>query len=279
MDSLSKENLFDWEKIESEEHDGLYKKSLPFDCKSYKIDPVHIIWWEDYCYKKGRRKDRGNRTKRVFQLINLQEIKGKKILDVGCGNGQYSVFFALMGAEVYGFDISPIGISVAKKMAELNHVNNRCHFSVQNASKMNFLDNFFDIVLYHEVLHHAIKYQGVKEETFRIVKKGGMVICAESLDGNFLFRIARFFTMRGKEAMGDVMLTIPLLKNFVEGYTEYQIELTSLVFMSKRFFINWLWFPPIRWFLCLAKKTDDVLLLSVPFLRQYCGECILIAKK
>ena len=55
----------EWEQIETKEHDLVYQDSLPFDSKTYDIDVQHVIWWEDYCYKKGRRKDRGHRTKRL----------------------------------------------------------------------------------------------------------------------------------------------------------------------------------------------------------------------
>ena len=269
-----------WEQIEREEHDLHYKDSLPFDSKTYEIDVRHVIWWEDYCYKKGRRKDRGHRTKRIFELINLEELKGKTILDVGCGNGQYSVFFALIGANVYGIDITPVGIEVSRKIAKINDVAERCHFSIQNAANMNFADSTFDIVIMHEVLHHAIKYPGVREEVLRVLKNDGIFICAEGLDGNPLFRLGRFFTMRGKEAKGDVVLTLSDLEEFAKkDFSDHQIELMSLLFMSKRIFRDVLDFPPIRWFLYILKKTDDILLFLFPVLRKYCGEVILVARK
>lgn len=269
----------EWERIETQEHDQLYRDSLPFDSKTYKIDPQHVIWWEDYCYKKGRRKDRGHRTKRVFDLMNLRKLAGKTILDVGCGNGQYSVFFALLGANTYGIDITPVGIEVANKIAEVNDVADQCHFSVQNAAAMNYANDTFDIVVLHEVLHHAIKYPGVREEVRRVLKNYGMVICAESLDGNPLFRLGRVFTMRGMEARGDVVLTLADLEDFAAGFSDHRIELMSLLFMSKRIFGNALTFPPIRWLLYLLKKTDDALLRIAPGLTKYCGEAVLVAVK
>lgn len=244
----------EWERIESEEHDIHYMDSRPFDSKTYEIDVQHVIWWEDYCYKKGRRKDRGHRTKRIFELLNLEELKGKTILDVGCGNGQYSVFFALLGANVYGIDISQMGIEVAERIAKANGVAELCHFSIQNAANMNYPDDTFDIVIMHEVLHHAIKYPKVKEEVLRVLKNDGIFISAESIHGNFLFKVGRFFTMRGKEAKGDIVMTLSDLEEFAKGFSNYQIELMSFLFMSKRIFRDVLFVPPFRWFLHFLKK-------------------------
>lgn len=268
-----------WEEIEKNEHNHIYQDSRPFSLNTYEINVEHVLWWEDYCYKKGRRKDRGHRTRRVFELINLSGLKGKKILDAGCGNGQYSVFLALFGADVYGIDISPVGIEVAGKIAVINKVADHCHFSSQSLAGMNFADNSFDIVLMHEVLHHAIKYPGVPEEIFRVLKKDGLLICAESLDGNIFFSFGRIFTMRGKEAKGDVVLTLSDIKEFAENFSEYRIELMSLLFMSKRIFKDMLDFPPIRWLLYVLKKADDLLFVLFPGLKKYCGEAILVAKK
>lgn len=279
MKDFKKLSMQEWEDIEREEHDEQYRDSLPFDSKDYRIDPEHVIWYEDYCYKKGRRRDRGHRTKRVFELMDIRHLHGKKVLDIGCGNGQYAVLFALLGAEAYGFDLSPVGVEVGKRMAAENGVLDNCHFSVQNAADMDYPDDFFDVVLFHEVLHHAIKYEGVREETYRIVKKGGLVICAEGLRGNALLKLGRFFTMRGQEAKGDTELTLKDLESFASDYREHKIELMSLLYMIKRVFRNYLEIAPVRWFLFLTKKLDDVLLSVFPPLRKYCGESVLVMKK
>lgn len=269
----------EWEGIEREEHDREYRDSLPFDFKSYRIDPQQVIWWEDYCYLPGRRKDRGHRTKRFFELVDLSTVKGKTIIDVGCGNGQYSVFFALLGATVYGCDISPVGIKAAKRMAEENGVSEHCHFSVQNIAHTDYADEQFDIVLFHETLHHAIKYPGVKEETLRILKPRGKVVCTEGLANNFIFRLGTLFTMHGKEAKGDMQLKLADFEEFSRGFSEQRIETMSFLFMSKRFFQNYLHIPLVRWFLKLLKRTDDTLLHALPSLCGYCGEIVLVLHK
>ena len=279
MSGLKNLTPAEWERIESEEHDAQYRDSRPFDFANYKIDPAHVIWWEDYCYKRGRRTDRGHRTKRVFELMGLDSLEGKTILDVGCGNGQYSVFFAMMGARVHAFDLSPVGVEIGKRTASENGVSDRCSFSVQNASKMDYPSNSFDIVVFHEVLHHAIKYPGVREETLRVLKKGGLMICAETLEGNPLLSLGRTISMRGQERKGDVILTLRDLNDFAQGFETEHFELMSLLFMAKRIFRNYLGFAPIRWLLFALKKTDDVLLKACPSLKQYCSECVLVLKK
>jgi SAM-dependent methyltransferase len=51
--------------------------------------------------------------KNVAKLI--EPIKGKKILDFGCGNGKFSVYLSQLGADVVGIDISAAQLEVARK--------------------------------------------------------------------------------------------------------------------------------------------------------------------
>lgn len=269
----------EWYKIESAEHDRIYEGSRPFNFEDYIIDIKKVLYYEDYCYKINRRVDRGHRTKRLFELIDLSSLRNKKVLDVGCGNGQYSVFFAMHGAEVCGIDISQVGIDTAKKIAQINNVGNKCMFSVSSISQTNFQDNYFDIIIFHEVLHHAIKYSNVKEETLRILKPGGYCYCAESLYGNAFFQMGRKISMHGEDNKGDIVLKLEDLHKFAKGFSEEKIELMSLLFMSKRIFVKLLFLSPIRLFLFLLKKADDCLFTIFPSLKKYCGEAILILKK
>jgi len=123
----------------AEMHDLDYANSFPFMSTSLRFDVKDVWHINDHCYKKGRY-IRGYRKRRLFELMDLENIKSKKVLDVGCGNGQHAVFFAMYGAEVYAFDISEIGVEIGRKTAKANGVSDRCHFSVQTVSNMDYED-------------------------------------------------------------------------------------------------------------------------------------------
>lgn len=269
-----------WEEIEREEHDRVYAgMPPPFDGPTLRIDPERVMVWEDYCYKAGARPDRGHRTRRLFELMDFENLAGKKLLDVGCGIGQYSVLFALKGAKVTAFDISPVGVERGRKLAKINGVEDKCHFEVANASSMPYEDASYDIVVFHEVLHHAIKYPNVREETLRVLKPGGRVVISETLRGNKLLSLARRISMSGEEAKGDVILELEDLRGFTKDFSAYHIEPMSLLFMLKRVFQSRTRNPLVRLLLHSIKKADDILLSAFPSLRHLCGECVMIMRK
>lgn len=53
-------------------------------------------------------------------------VKGKRVLDVGCGPGLYSVILAKAGADVVGVDFADEMIQIARSKAEEFGVQDRC---------------------------------------------------------------------------------------------------------------------------------------------------------
>lgn len=61
----------------------------------------------------------------------LQPLKGKKILDVGCGSGRFCIAFAKEGASnVVGVDFAKLMIDIAEELAKEEGVEKQCDFRV-----------------------------------------------------------------------------------------------------------------------------------------------------
>ena len=61
------------------------------------------------------------------ELKLLGNVKGKKILEIGCGGGQNSIVLAKWGAKPVGLDLSEVQIKHAQKLAKKEHVSVAFH--------------------------------------------------------------------------------------------------------------------------------------------------------
>jgi SAM-dependent methyltransferase len=52
------------------------------------------------------------------------------VLELACGRGRFSVWLARRGLEVWGVDVSPVAIGLARQLAERSGVGGRCRFDV-----------------------------------------------------------------------------------------------------------------------------------------------------
>lgn len=57
----------------------------------------------------------GREEMRATMIEALGDVRGKRILDAGCGTGAASEVLAILGAEVVGVDISPALIDIARE--------------------------------------------------------------------------------------------------------------------------------------------------------------------
>lgn len=62
-------------------------------------------------------------------LKECENIRGKRVLDIGCGSGRYCIDLAKMGAEkVVGVDLADTAIKMACSLADDNSVSESCSF-------------------------------------------------------------------------------------------------------------------------------------------------------
>ncbi len=112
-------------------------------------------------------------------LNEIMPLKGKRILDVGCGNGDTVLEIAKqVGSEgkVVGIDFSPEGIAKAKKKALELGLDKVTEFRVADAEKLPFEDNYFDAVVSECVVCLAPNKQKVLTEKTRVLKPDGKIV-------------------------------------------------------------------------------------------------------
>ncbi|WP_421655723.1 class I SAM-dependent methyltransferase [Leptothermofonsia sp. ETS-13] len=129
-----------------------------------------------------------------FILKQLGEVRGKYLLDLGCGAGENSVYFALKGAQCVAADYSPGMVEVALKLAEKNGVKVAGH--VVNAMAIDFPDNTFDIVYASNLLHHIPDPRLAIREMHRVLKPGGKACFWDPLKHNPIINVYRRMASR-----------------------------------------------------------------------------------
>jgi ubiquinone/menaquinone biosynthesis C-methylase UbiE len=114
-----------------------------------------------------------------YLLEDLGKINGK-VLDVGCGSGAFTeaVERHRPDLEVYGCDVSRKAIVTAKKES------GNILFSVCDAENLPFPDSSFDVVILKFVLEHVSEPKKVLQESYRVLKKGGIVHSITPLEGS-----------------------------------------------------------------------------------------------
>lgn len=129
----------------------------------------------------------------VHSIKVLGDIKGKKVLDYGCGNGALSVVLAKMGANVSGFDISEEAVRVSTTMAEYNGVGNVTNFKVASAYDSGFPDQSFDLIIGQAILHHLGDKETLARELNRLLKPGGKAVFFECFGDSLILERVRLF--------------------------------------------------------------------------------------
>ena len=124
-----------------------------------------------------------------FILKYLGSVEGKDLLDLGCGAGENSVYFATRGARCVAADYSPGMVEVALKLAQANGV--AVEGKVVNAMAIDFPDNTFDIVYASNLLHHIPEPAIAIQEAYRVLKPGGMFCFWDPLKHNPVINVYR----------------------------------------------------------------------------------------
>ncbi len=209
-------------------------------------------------------------AKRNEYFLNvIGDVRGKSILDVGCGNGELSVHFALNGAKVTSIDYSETAVQ--------NTLTNAAFHGVEvsamqlNAMEIYKLDQTFDLAVGIFILHHLEPFGEMVESLHKVIRQDGRGVFYENNSRN---KILMFFrnTVVGRFGVpkyGD--------------NTEYPFQYRELKMAESKFPNMRLTYPQFRFFSLLApyifkdnvtsdritRAMDRFIYKYLPFLNRY----------
>jgi ubiquinone/menaquinone biosynthesis C-methylase UbiE len=104
----------------------------------------------------------------------LGDVKGKQLLDAGCGEGYLARYYAKLGANVIGIDVSDALIEIGRKLTKEVEVD--VAFQVGDLCNLDMGDDTFDLILCNLVLLNIPCFQKGLSEFHRILKSGGVLV-------------------------------------------------------------------------------------------------------
>lgn len=106
----------------------------------------------------------------------LPNLKGKSILDLGCGDGNMSAYFMDNGAKrVYGIDISENMINEANKL----YADENRKFEVMKMEDISQINEKFDIVYSSLAFHYVEDFDKLLTDIHSLLNENGVLIFSQ----------------------------------------------------------------------------------------------------
>lgn len=229
-------------------------------------------------YRGPRYRKRFSKEYRFGLLGNLS---GKKVLDVGCGTGENAALFALLGAEVWGVDISANSIEVARRRVRLDGTAPRTTFVCGPIEQVDLDPDGFDVVWCSAFLHHVIdELRPILTRMVTWAKPRGLMVVSEPAVSSEALRVARsLFPVQTSGTPGERPLEVHELALIADHLLEPVIRPYLLLGRAVPFFLDdakgYERAPRSRRILADLLYGLDLALLSLPFARRLAGSVVM----
>jgi 2-polyprenyl-3-methyl-5-hydroxy-6-metoxy-1,4-benzoquinol methylase len=217
-----------------------------------------------------------------YILQQFGDVRGKRVLDYGCGAAEGGVYLAKQGASVVGVDVSPTMLETAQRLAKHHGVT--IETRLVTSEKIPADDREFDLIYGNGVLHH-VNQDLARPELARVMKDDGKGCFNEPLPYNPLINAYRRIAKEVRTP-DEKALTFADVERFRDSFgslTHREFWLTTLAVFLKFYLIERVdpnreryWkkiytdaarieplFSPLR-------RVDDWLLDRVPLLGRLC---------
>ena len=172
MDNLTErqERELEYHRDHAELHKGILEKPFSFDV----VTQDNRRWW--------------NAQWEMYTYLMSKDLRDKNVLVVGCGFGYDALYLSKCGANVKAFDLSPESLSIARELSVKEKLN--IEFQEMSAEKLKYNDNYFDVVVARDILHHVDIPESMSE-IIRVSKFGAIFCFNEIYSHSIAERVRR----------------------------------------------------------------------------------------
>jgi 2-polyprenyl-3-methyl-5-hydroxy-6-metoxy-1,4-benzoquinol methylase len=203
--------------------------------------------------------DTANPLEYAYYLLG--NVKGRSVLDYGCGAGENTLLLAARGARVTGVDISPELVGVARRRLETNRVG--ANLCIASGYDTGLPGKSMDVVFCISVLHH-LNVEQAGREVVRVLKPGGVVIVKEPVRDSPTYNFVRSLIpySRTENSKYERPLKKVELDAFARQFESEAERRFNLPFVP---FVRTIW-PQL---LAAAMRADRQVLKRVPSLEHF----------
>jgi ubiquinone/menaquinone biosynthesis C-methylase UbiE len=203
----------------------------------------------------------------------LGDLRGKHVLEYGCGLGHMATLLVRSGAHVTSFDLSRRSVQVTRQRVALNNDQAEAELAVAAGENLPFADESFDVIFGKAILHHLEADVGAGD-LYRVLKPGGKAVFTEPMGMNPILNFVRDYVWYPKKTPrgADHPLLYEDIHAWGARFREFQYREIELLSMLERGFGFKKHFPALR-------RADDLLLKHVPAVRRFCRYVIMFMQK
>lgn len=149
-------------------------------------------------------------------LLSFEHIKGKNIVEIGCGKGHFTKILVNGAKSLVCLDTNPSLISKAREEFPRERFK-QIEFFIASVNDLSvYSDESFDMVVFSYSFHETGDLHGSLKEAYRLIKKGGSIIIYEPKHSGQLCQFLISITERFSEEK-ELNEAQEIIKNFKCG--------------------------------------------------------------
>lgn len=204
------------------------------------------------------------------------DVRGRVVLDYGCGNGENTLPLVARGARVVAVDVSEDLLRLARRRLALHGLADRSAiFLAGSAHDLPLPDASVDAVMGIAILHH-LDLELAAREVHRVLRPGGVAVFQEPVRNSRLLAALRAMVPYRSEEVSDYErpLTDPELTRFGSRFTSAATRAFSLPFINLANVV-----PPLRRHILSLYKVDGAVLRRTRALDAFAGIRVIALRK